>query len=152
MMRAKQFAIALSFAGAYMLLIWILIGYTAAIDTPDWWYPTFGRTGPSAIAWMQTVHTLGVVAAAIPVAAGIVHLSRPQPMRIAYVAAGLAMAAMLYDVGRGYYLIAQFPTAVVEPRQVVSSAIDVVKVGLLLLVAVWAWVRVVPSNYALERP
>ena len=148
----KQFAIGLLFAAAYMLLIWILVGYTAIVDTPDWWYPTFGRTGFSAIVWMQIVHTTGVIAAAIPVATGIVCLSRPQPMRIAFVAAGLAMAVMIYDVISGFYLAAEFPITVVKPRQVVSSIIDVVKVGLVLLAAVWTLDRFVPSKNALELP
>jgi hypothetical protein len=152
MLRAKRYAIGLVFGTAYLLLIWILIGYTAAIDIPEWWYPTFGRTGPSAIAWMQVAHTLGVVVAAIPVAGGIAFLARQQAMRIAYIAAGSAMAFIIYDVISGYYLVVQFPAAVIEVREVVSSVIDVIKVGLILLVAVWMTARVVPSNNALERP
>ncbi|MEH6547722.1 MAG: hypothetical protein V7701_14895 [Sneathiella sp.] len=37
---------------AYTLLFILVIGYAAALDAPDWWYPTFGEYNISAIAWM----------------------------------------------------------------------------------------------------
>jgi len=151
-MRLRELTTALLFAAVYMLLLWLFVGYAAAIEIPAWWYPTFGRTGPSAIAWMQVVHSVGVVAAAVPVAAAIAYFLPQQWLRITLIAAGFAMAAMLYDALRGYYLMAQLDAFVVPPRRIVSSAIDVAKVGLLLLLAVWGFTHIVPSNNALERP
>lgn len=151
-MGAKQTAIGLLAATGYILLIWVLGGYTATFGIPDWWYPTFGRTGASAIAWLQIVHTLGVVTAAIPVAFGVVLFSRSHASYVACVAAGLAMAVMIYDVVGGYLLLADYPAANVEFRRVLSSIIDVVKVGLLFLLAVWSMLRVLPSDVASERP
>ena len=151
-MHLKVLTTALLFAVVYMLLLWTFVGYAASIDIPAWWYPTFGRTGPSAIAWMQVVHSVGVLAAAVPVAAAIAYFFPQQWLRITLIAAGFAMAAILYDAIRGYYLVAQLDAFEMQPRRVVSPAIDVVKVGLLLLLAVWGFRHIVPSNNALERP
>jgi hypothetical protein len=62
------------------------------------------------------------------------------------------MAVMIYDVVGGYLLLADYPAANVEFRRVLSSIIDVVKVGLLFLLAVWSMLRVLPSDVASERP
>ena len=149
-MRLKELGVGLLLAAAYMLPTYFIVGYTAAIDIPAWWYPTFGRTGPSAIAWMQIANALGMIAAAIPVAAAIAYFLPHKWLRMTSIAAAFAMAAMLYDSLLGFYAVAEFH----PPRalHVVSALIDVVKVGLLLLLVVWSFKQFVPSNNALERP
>jgi hypothetical protein len=149
-MRLREPALALLFAAAYTLLFSKLVGYTATLDIPSWWYPTFGRTGASAIAWMQVAHSVGVLAAALPVAMAIAYFFPQKWLRMTLPAAILAMAVMLYDAIRGYYLTSQIDGIVLQPRHVVSSIIDVAKVGLLLPLCVWAFSRVVPSNNAFE--
>jgi len=94
---------------------------------------------------MQVFHSVGVVLAALPIAAFIVLRYRSGWLRPTLIVAIVASSYMLFDQLRGVWLLADFD---VQPRtySLISGAIDIVKVGLIFLLVAALLRRVMPFN------
>ena len=117
---------------AYVVAVRILVSVTLTwgdpVSSDDFW----GQSNATAVAYMQIYHSIGVVLAALPISLAIVWRYKVDWLRPAGIAAVVATLYMLFDQIRGAWLISQHGVAPAT-YQVVSGAIDVVKVGLILL-------------------
>ena len=149
-MNRKQWTVSLVLASVYFILFAYLSSLTMTVDIPEWWYPTFGRNNVSAVAWMQIVHSLGVILGAIPIAGLLVLSFKPNWNRMALTIALLASLVMLLDVSLGFWRMRQFEVELFAPWKVASALLDVIKLGGIFFLAAWVIQKVVPSNNALH--
>ncbi len=120
-------------AGAtYVLLISFLASTTMTwgdpISTDGYW----GQSSTTAVAYMQTYHSIGVVLAGIPIALMIVWHYQARWLRATGIAALIGSSCMLFDQLRGAWLIYHYGMTL-DTYHIVSGAIDIVKVGMILL-------------------
>lgn len=134
--------------GAYALLAAVLGVYTSGWGFPAWWTKAFGGSHQSALAFLQLAHSVAFVAAALPVAAAICHWFRAKRYRVALVAAAIPTAAMLFFVLRGLGQLARAGIAS-SSWDVISPALDVIKISAVLLLLVFGISRLVPGNSSL---
>ncbi len=132
-MTGKDYVLAALLGGTYVLLFSYLAGYTMTWGDLASWYDFWGQSSASAIIWMQLVHSIGVVLAALPIAAFLAWRYKVDWIRPATIVAIIGSSYMLFDQFRGVWLLSQHDI-VPESYHVVSGAIDVVKVGLILFV------------------
>jgi len=146
---AKDYLLSAVASGLYVLLIGVLVSYTATWGDPAWWYDVWGKGKVSAVSWMQFVHSVGVVLAALPIASILVWRYRSAWFRPTSIAATLAGFFVLINQIRGIRLLIEQD---VRPStyHLLSGGIDIVKVGLILLLAaaLLNWLSSVRENRA----
>jgi len=145
-MSLKELAIAVCLGAVYTFLFLTSLQYTIRIDIPNWWLPMFGENSYAAIAWMQTSHSTGVLVAAFPVAFIIAYFYNQNWFRVAVIAALIPTGVVVFDVISGYYIIALREEMELRLLHILSSIIDVIKIGLILFLLVYFFSRIIPSN------
>lgn len=131
-MARNDFISAVLLGIAYVLLIRVLVGITAtwgAIAESDLWQQSVAH----AIAYGQFYHSIGVLLAALPVGLAIALRFRNGWFHPAILASIIGSLYMLFDQLRGIWYMSQLGVAP-GLDHLVSGAIDVAKVGLILLV------------------
>jgi hypothetical protein len=74
----------------YYYLLILLIGLTSASPWPSWWVGTFPNRHVAALIWVVGSHTIGVLAAAIPIAVAAVLVLRGQAMLLGIIVGTIA--------------------------------------------------------------
>jgi hypothetical protein len=75
----------------YYYLLVFLIGWTSAVlQWPSWWLGVFPSRHIAAVTWLVCVHTIGVISAAIPVAAMAIAIVRERAVLLGILAAAMA--------------------------------------------------------------
>jgi len=74
----------------YFYLLLFLIGWTSAGAWPSWWMGSFPNRRIAALVWIVGTHTIGVCAAAIPVAIAAAVVLREQAMLLGTIAGAIA--------------------------------------------------------------
>jgi len=130
-MTRNDYFFAVLLGSAYVALFGFLAGITATwgdfISGDDFW----GQSNAHAIAYMQLYHSIGVVLAALPIGLTIAWRFKKGWGRPAMIAAIIGSSYMLFDQLRGVWYLSQHDI-VPKLYDVVSGAIDVVKVALIL--------------------
>lgn len=112
----------------------VSVSYTATWGDPTWWYDAWGRDKAAAVSWMQIVHSVGVVLAALPISSVLVWRYKSAWFPPTSIAAILASFFVMIDQILGVWRLIDLD---VRPSiyQLLSGGIDVVKAGLILLLA-----------------
>ena len=139
-MTGKDYLLAALMGGVYILLFGYLVGRTLTWGDPTAWYEFWGQGNVSAVSWMQILHSIGVVLAALPIAVFIALRYRSDWFRPALVVAIVASSYVLFEQLRGAWLLAEDQVQR-SVWSLASGAIDIVKVGLIfvLVVALMRW-------------
>jgi hypothetical protein len=74
----------------YFYLLLFLTGWTSASAWPSWWMGSFPNRRIAALIWIVGTHTIGVCAAAIPVAVAAVLVLRERAMLLGTIAGVIA--------------------------------------------------------------
>jgi len=74
----------------YFYLLLFLIGWISASAWPSWWMGSFPTRRIAALIWIVGTHTIGVFAAAIPVAVAAVLVLRERAMLLGTIAGAIA--------------------------------------------------------------
>ena len=132
-MTRNDYLLAVLLGSAYAALIGFLVGITATwgdyISGDDFW----GHSSAHAIAYVQIYHSIGVLLSALPIGVAIAWRFKKGWVRPAMIAAIIGSSYMLFDQLRGVWFLSQHDI-VPKVYDVVSGAIDVVKVALILFV------------------
>ena len=131
-MSTKDYLLSVVLSGVYILLTGFLAGYTATWGDPTWWYQFWESSASSAVSWMQIVHSLGVVLAALPIAGLLAWKYRTAWIPPTSIAAILASFLFMLDQILGTWLLIDMD---IQPTtcHLLSGGIDTVKVGLILI-------------------
>jgi hypothetical protein len=131
-MARSDYILAVLLSVAYVVLISFATGISATwgdfISSGDFW----GQSNATAIAYTQIYHAMGVGLAALPIGLSIAWRYRMNWRRPAVIIAIIGSSGMLFDQLRGMWLLSQNGLPLEIPYMV-SGAIDVLKVGLILL-------------------
>ncbi|HEY2808497.1 MAG TPA: hypothetical protein VGI91_06855 [Steroidobacteraceae bacterium] len=112
-------------AAAYYFLLIELVGFASTLKWPNWWLDVFGSSQGAKDAWIIATYTLGVLAAAVPVALGA--LLNTRAFLMGMVASALAVAVAAYPSFRpdiwaliwanhpGYFFLDQLKMLVAVP-------------------------------------
>lgn len=130
-MARYDYILAVLLGSAYVVLIGFLISLTIPWGDPlssdDFW----GQSNATAIAYMQIYDSIRVGLAALPIAVAIVWRYKSKWLYPAAVAAIVGSLYMLFDQLRGVWLVSQ-EELTLNPYNMMSGAIDVMKTGLIL--------------------
>lgn len=139
-MTAKDYLLAAIMGGIYILFFVYFVGRTLTWGDPTAWYEFWGRSNASAVSWLQIFHSIGVILAALPIAAFIAWRYQSDWFRPTLIVAIVASSYTLFDQLRAAWLLADV-NAQLRAWHLVSGVIDVVKVGLIfiLVVALMRW-------------
>ena len=141
-----RFMVAVPLLGAaYYYLLLYVVGYSAAMPRPLWWVPAFPTRHLVAIIWLVLVHTLGVLAAALPIAVAAILIRRDRAAQLGICVGAVATIAGIYP--------ALSPTIwpLLWDSHPVFFVTDTLKLIAAVPVVAWA-IQKLPSNYRLERP
>jgi hypothetical protein len=145
-MSLKELAIAVCLSAVYTFLFIASLQYNIPVDIPNWWLPMFGENSYAALAWIHTSHLPRVLAAAFPIAFIIAYFFNQNWLRVAAVAASIPTGVVAFDAIRGHYNIALHEEMELTLPLILSSIIDVIKIGLILILLVYFFSRIIPSN------
>src|SRR5450631_2428249 len=80
-------------ATVYYYLLDYIVGLTMARHWPSWWFGLFPSRHVAGVAWLVTLHTIGVLSAAFPVGFASVIIARNRGILLGAIAGFLATAA-----------------------------------------------------------
>ena len=128
----------------YYFLLTFLNGWMMATHWPAWWFGVFPTRHIAATAWLVTLHTIAVMAAAFPIAIACVVIARDRAVQLAVTASTLMTLVSILPLLR--------PTIwpLVWGDQRIFFLTDQIKI--IVAVPFLAWViRVGSSNHRFER-
>jgi hypothetical protein len=76
-------------ATLYYFLLTFLIGWIMATHWPAWWFGVFPTRHIAATAWLVTLHTIAVIAAALPIAIACVVIARDRAVQLGVISSTL---------------------------------------------------------------
>ncbi len=76
----------------YFYLLIFLIGWTSTKLWPSWWFGISSSRRIAALTWMVGLHTMGVLSAAIPIAAAAVLIVRERAALLGTIIGAIATA------------------------------------------------------------
>lgn len=127
-----DYLLAIVLGVAYVFLSSYLGSYTLTWGDSSAWYEVWGRSAASAVAWMQLLHSVGVVMAATPVGLVIARRYRSNWFAPASIAGIVACYCVFLDQLTGIWLLADLDIRPGLPR-VLSMGIDTTKVGFIVV-------------------
>ena len=134
-------AVALGFA--YLYAFTYATGFAAAVETPDWWFSAFGKSGRAALVWLTLLHLAAITVVSLPFAWII---GRFYGRLAAPLALGITAAICVFiEIP---VLSTSFPNG--GPLLRGLWFLETIVLLLVLPAAVWAF-RGWPSNYRIER-
>ena len=142
---ARKIAVVVGATALYWGLLYYVVGYSfAAVPGPRILEPLLGSYRSAALTWVQLVHTLAVLVAAIPVAL-LLRLVAGRAFWISFVP-GLLCAAFdpLFSV------LDASPRAHLSTTAMAFLLIDVLKIALAVPLVLWV-LNTLPSNNRLQR-
>jgi len=86
---------ALALAAGYLYLLIYITGWMSAHHWPSWWFDVFPSRHVGAVMWLVTLHTAGVLLAALPIGIAAVIIARKNAVLLALIAASLATATAM---------------------------------------------------------
>jgi hypothetical protein len=136
------FLLGLSYTGLWLLLV----SFRVSFDIPTWWYPVLGENNASALKWIQLDHSFNLLLAALPISGAIVYLFRTRWRLATLITAVIPTLLITFDSVQGYFLVGRMEGVEKNAIYVLSSCLDIFKVGaiLYLLVVTTSWLR--PTN------
>ena len=143
---ARKVAVVVGATALYWGLLYYVVGYSfAAVPGPRILEPLLGSYRSAALTWVQLVHTLAVLVAAIPVAL-LLRLVVGRTFWISFVP-GLLCAA--FDPL--FSLLEASPGVHLSTTATVFLVLDVLKIVLAVPLVLWV-VNTLPSSNRLQRP
>jgi hypothetical protein len=128
----------------YYYLLLFLIGWTSAGAWPSWWIGSFPNRHIAALIWIIGTHTVGVFAAAIPIAVAVVLIVRQRAMLLGTIAGVIAT------------VLAVLPSLTPDLWPLVWSShpiffvTDQIKLLVAMPLAIWIF-RTIQPHYRLPR-
>ena len=130
---------------SYYYLVVTATGYAGAVLCPKWWWALFPTHSIGAMAWAESLNTLAMLLAAIPVAIAAVALFARRSLLLCGVGAALAVGISLYPTfGPSVWPL-------VTGRNVAVYVLDALKMLAVLPLFALALQRG-PLTIRLERP
>lgn len=74
----------------FYLLVFLIGSISAILQRPSWWLGIYPNQHIAAVTWLVCVHTIGVISAAIPIAAMAVVIARERAVLLGILAAAIA--------------------------------------------------------------
>jgi hypothetical protein len=131
-------------ATLYYFLLTFLIGWIMATHWPAWWFGVFPTRHIAATAWLVTLHTIAVIAAALPIAIACVVIARDRAVQLGVIASTLMTLVSILPLLR--------PTIwpLVWGDHPMFFVTDRIKIIVAVPFVAWL-IRVGSSNHRLER-
>jgi hypothetical protein len=145
-MSLRGILVALLLGLVYTGLWLLLLGSRGSFDIPTWWYHALGESNASALAWIQLDHSFNLLLAALPISGAIVYLFRSRWRLATLITAVIPTLLITFDSVQGYFLVGRIEGVERTAIDVLSSGLDIFKVGaiLYLLVVTTLWLQ--PTN------